>query len=60
MAAANTTPVRETFPKATTSRKQTEAERNERLSRPNVVSSSISEEGDNWVLTTVIRVGATD
>jgi hypothetical protein len=53
-----TTTVLETFPKATVTRQQVESERIERLTRPDIVSSEISDGGDptNWVLKTVIRL----
>jgi hypothetical protein len=47
-----TTTERETFSKATTTRAQVDDERQERLRR-GAVSSDISDDPDNWILTTV-------
>jgi hypothetical protein len=56
MAAMATTTVLETFPKETVSPEQVEAERKERLSRPNVVSSETSDDGTLLLLRTVIKL----
>ena len=49
----------ETFPKATFSREDVEAEQKIRLSIPGCVSSVITESGDNWILTSEFEpVGA--
>ena len=56
MAIMATTTVLETFPKETVSPEQVEAERKERLSRPNVVSSETSDDGTLWLLRTVIKL----
>lgn len=49
-----TRPLVETFPKATTSRDQVDAERTARLDA-GAVSSDITEDAVNWILTTVWR-----
>ncbi len=53
-----TTMVVETFPKAGVTREEVESERIERLKRPAILSSEISDGDDpiNWVLKTVIRL----
>ena len=53
-----TTTVLETFPKANVTREQVELERRERLSRPAILSSEISDSDDpiSWVLKTVIKL----
>ena len=45
----------ETWLKATTTREKVEEERKERRARPLVISSEITDDGTNWVLTTVMR-----
>lgn len=45
----------EKFNKAENTRAQVEAERLERLTRPLVTSSEITEDATNWILTTVMR-----
>jgi len=54
-----TTTVVETFPKATVTREQVESERIERIRRPDILSSEISDSNDpeRWVLKTVIQLG---
>lgn len=44
----------ETFPKSAFSRADVEAERTARLGIPGAISSTITEAGENWVLTTVL------
>jgi len=53
-----TTTVVETFPKATVTREQVESERIERIRRPDILSSEISDSNDpeRWVLKTVIQL----
>jgi len=53
-----TTTVLETFPKANVTREQVESERRERLKRPAIISSEISDNDDeiSWVLKTVIKL----
>lgn len=53
-----TTTVVETFPKGAVTREQVEAERQLRLSAPNIVSSEISDSADptSWVLKTIIKL----
>jgi hypothetical protein len=55
-----TTMVVETFPKATVTREQVEAERGLRLTAPATVSSEISDSDDpeRWVLKTIIQLEA--
>jgi hypothetical protein len=52
---ATTTTTVETFPKATTTRDQVEAERKARLTG-GAVSSTITEDATNYILTTVWNV----
>ena len=47
----------EQFPKATHSREDVEKERQERLAR-GVTSSEITEDAENYILTTVLNIGA--
>ena len=53
-----TTTVVETFPKAGVTREDVESERIERLKRPAILSSEISDDHDeiNWVLKTIIKL----
>ena len=51
----NTFSAVETWPKATTPRAKVEEERKLRLTLPLVISSEITDNSTNWILTTVMR-----